>query len=560
VSDPLLLTDLLKLDTGASGILDLYEIQIDDSDWLYVTPYNETTGPVVGSPATADWMVQFRDFTNGAQINNYVPVPCSLEGIEHKSDGPLPQPKFVISNIFRPGPSAPTSFEGLLAGFTFKQILGNKIIRRRTMQKYLYGETGDSNPPVEFIREEYILDRIEDENPQTITFSLVSPIDLENVKIPNRIVVGNACPWKYTAAGVDKNEWEKSGGCTWPSDGSIELGGTTTNIYVSIDDYYIILNASGSEWSSGEKPIHTVVYTVDKTVFKVQPNGNLSYDVLFDGADVSPGNDTITATNNFVTGDYVVFEQGSGSIGGLSDNSKHFVNVNGNTITLYNTEANAIAGGATGRRDLGSSSGSNHTLVTAVRRYWKAKVTTSEDPASSTQNTWETIHRAVAYAANVPIQVFTDDLFNTIVIYNSRAWKGSATSQAPNEHILANPELGTYWDYGDFCGKRLTSCAKRFGANVLTSMTIGGGASIVAGNVISGDDSEAVAKVESKSGSVLTLTYVTGVFEVGETIRNGSDDTGTVSSFSISAPVIDTYPAAVLPFGAFPTARAFDGA
>ena len=137
MSDPLILTDLLKLDSGASGILDLFEIQVDDSTWLYITPYNETTGPVVGSPvgSPAEWMVQFRDFTTPAQVNIYIPIPCNLEGIEHKSDGPLPQPRFIISNILRPG--ADTSFEGLLSGFTFKQLLLTKSIFCSSIKLYV---------------------------------------------------------------------------------------------------------------------------------------------------------------------------------------------------------------------------------------------------------------------------------------------------------------------------------------------------------------------------------------------------------------------------------------
>jgi len=88
----------------------------------------------------------------------------------------------------------------------------------------------------------------------------------------------------------------------------------------------------------------------------------------FDGA--SGVNDsteiiTLTAGHGLVTGDKVVYnkgDNGNAAVGGLTGGGNYFVNVSGNSIKLYDTKANAQAGGTTGLVDLSDGSGAGHNL------------------------------------------------------------------------------------------------------------------------------------------------------------------------------------------------------
>ena len=48
------------------------------------------------------------------------------------------------------------------------------------------------------------------ENALIVAFELASPFDIENVKVPGRVVVGQYCPWEYQ--GVRRG---RPGGCSW---------------------------------------------------------------------------------------------------------------------------------------------------------------------------------------------------------------------------------------------------------------------------------------------------------------------------------------------------------
>jgi len=89
----------------------------------------------------------------------------------------------------------------------------------------------------------------------------------------------------------------------------------------------------------------------------------------FDTAlDVATATEIITITGHgFSTADYVTYsKQGGSHAVGLTDTSSYFVNrISADTIYLYDTRANALVGGATGRLDLtvASAPGESHSLT-----------------------------------------------------------------------------------------------------------------------------------------------------------------------------------------------------
>ena len=103
--------------------------------------------------------VQMRDYSNNSQINTYTAIPAQIKGIEYKNDGAIARPTITIAN-------ATTAFSAAVGTIDYQTLLGLKFIRRTTLKKYLYGESGDASPPVEFSRDVYTIDRIKSRTKQ----------------------------------------------------------------------------------------------------------------------------------------------------------------------------------------------------------------------------------------------------------------------------------------------------------------------------------------------------------------------------------------------------------
>ena len=155
---------------------------------------------------------------NDNSIRTYEPFPMIIDGLELQADGAAARPSLTIANIGN-------LFGSQIGDFKNDDLVGCRIVRRQTLKKYLHGESGDATPPVELRKQEYIIDRIASETNIAITFEVAAPFDLENIKLPRRVVVGKYCSWKY-----------QQGGCSWKADGFIRYGDYTHNAYFNIDD------------------------------------------------------------------------------------------------------------------------------------------------------------------------------------------------------------------------------------------------------------------------------------------------------------------------------------
>ena len=183
--------------------------------------------------------VQFRDLTTPATIRTYTAIPIELTGVERNADGASSRPSLVVANVL-------STFRGLIGDLTNKDLIGKRVIRRQTLKKYLVGESPDlSNPPIEFPVEKFIIDRVASENKVAIKFELASVMDLEGVKLPNRIVVGKYCNWEYQGIANGR------GGCTWKANSKITVGTTEYKAYFTIDDEPILPDATSfTAWNS----------------------------------------------------------------------------------------------------------------------------------------------------------------------------------------------------------------------------------------------------------------------------------------------------------------------
>ena len=222
------LIDAVQTQEPGSELVELFEVEID-SGYIYLHSGVDTDLSTV----------QFRDLTTPTTIRTYTAIPIELKGIERNADGASPRPSLTIANIL-------STFSGLLGDLTNKDLVGKRVIRRTTLKKYLVGESPDvSNPPIEFPVEKFIIDRIAGENKVAINFELAAVMDLEGVKLPNRIVVGKYCGWEYQ--GVSRGR----GGCTWAANSNIKIGTTEYKAYFTIDDEPIVPGATSfTAWSS----------------------------------------------------------------------------------------------------------------------------------------------------------------------------------------------------------------------------------------------------------------------------------------------------------------------
>ena len=131
------------------------------------------------------------------QGQEYQPYPVQVTGFEFTAGGQLPRPKLAVSNL-----------SGIITALVlaYDDLLGAKITRKRTMQKYLDavnftgGVNPDADPTAEFPDDIYFIERKVSENKSVIDFELAASFDVQGVKLPRRQIIQNICPWKYRGA------------------------------------------------------------------------------------------------------------------------------------------------------------------------------------------------------------------------------------------------------------------------------------------------------------------------------------------------------------------------
>ena len=229
-----IIQDVQKQEPG-SGVVNLFELQISSSSSIYFH-----TG-LEGDLTT----VQFRDKDTPSTIRTYSALPIQMDGFKKASKGNLPRPKLTVANVL-------TTFGDAIGSLTNDDLLGNKITRRRTLVKYLYGQASDQSPPVEFPSEVWYLDRIAGETAVSITFECTASHDLIGVTLPTRHAMSNACSWIYKGASHDKQEADRVGACNYDLQARFTIDGTTYKNWINVDDERVISSTITSGTSAGE--------------------------------------------------------------------------------------------------------------------------------------------------------------------------------------------------------------------------------------------------------------------------------------------------------------------
>ena len=196
--------------------------------------------------------------------NTYISLPILMTGIEVTSSGAMSRPTLTIANVesmLKSQSKFKTQMEDgtwdatvdgntmTATDFSLDKLVGSRLIRRRTLEKYL-----TSSPVVEFGKDTYIIDRIQSKNNLWVVLELAAPFDLAGIRIPSRVVIGKYCPWQYTAASTENAN--PGGACIWKTHSQYsytDSGATKVgHVFVTVDDEPLMKKSSmgSTAWSS----------------------------------------------------------------------------------------------------------------------------------------------------------------------------------------------------------------------------------------------------------------------------------------------------------------------
>lgn len=391
-------------------LVHMYEIEKADGSFIRFSSYNHANN----NP------IQMYDYNDNAQLNTYYTLPIHADGFEKNQSGAIARPKINISTA-TDSTNPEVSFKKAV-GTDFHSLLGKKVIRRTTMEKYLKGgsaDTGAGSQPIEFSREVWIIDKVSSEDAMSIEFELNSPFDLDGVLVPKRTIVGNGCAWEYQGACPTKKESQKIGGCSWHTYGNYRSYNNVTKltVYVNQDDHYILPNTSVVSWDSlTGNIVMNSLYSYNQSVTRMNANGSYS---------------TVTKPSYWQA--RVATTKANG--GTPTENNSNFVRAG--VYDDYNSSTTYYAY-------------TDDRFNDYVR---KAEII---NPPST-----------LGFPGS-PSNGDTKELYAmtwTYVTANS-AWEATGYSlwQAKTTNTGNTPGFGDYWKRGDICGKRLSSCSRRFNA------------------------------------------------------------------------------------------------
>jgi len=157
--------DIRKINPG--NLIDLYEIDFNPIGLnliSYLCCYEDTEGK----------SLHF-------QGHNYTAFPMSFTGFEKIGSGAEKRPKVIVDNL-----------SGLFSTYlqSSGDLIGAKVIRKRTLSKYLGTETYDEST---FAKETFYIEQKTLETMQVVEFDLASALDFLGKKLPGRTAVANAC-------------------------------------------------------------------------------------------------------------------------------------------------------------------------------------------------------------------------------------------------------------------------------------------------------------------------------------------------------------------------------
>lgn len=203
-------TDSQKLVSNSSVFVSLYELEFGGTTYYFHSQNTED------------------DIVFDGQT--YVVFPMVMDGIELTGDGAQNRPTMTMANVNSILSASAKTAAGFPADFVLEDLVGGRITRRQTLEKY----TGVGVTAYEFPTDVYLLDRISSRNNLMVQIELASPFDFAGARVPSRIVTGKYCPWVYKGYSSSGNDVRSA--CYWSDENQIKTGSNTYSFFFTIDD------------------------------------------------------------------------------------------------------------------------------------------------------------------------------------------------------------------------------------------------------------------------------------------------------------------------------------
>ena len=125
------------------------------------------------------------DNVSSTSTVTYEPLPIAATNFE-RTTGQIPTPELVVSNIF-----------GTLSEFIedLDDLIGARITAEERLSSILLDKRTRTSSY--FPSDIFYIERKVREDSMSITFALASPLDLEGLQLPKRVITQNYCVWKY---------------------------------------------------------------------------------------------------------------------------------------------------------------------------------------------------------------------------------------------------------------------------------------------------------------------------------------------------------------------------
>lgn len=358
-------------------------------------------------------LLRFHAGTNGLrqnlvwQGNTYTAFPIKASGFDVSGNGQLPRPKLQVANV--------TGAITLLV-LTYDDLLGAKITRKRTLAKYLDAVNfpGGTNPTAddtaEFADDIFFVDRKVAETRDVVEFELAAAFDVAGVQLPRRQIIQNVCVWRY-----------RGGECGWTTPEP------RRNLLRYSDQF------DNSAWA------------------KIRSGTGIAPSVTANAG---------TAPNGTLTAELVTLNRGAGNT------SSDFSVLNQSAIptTTGASYIGSIYVKAATAGDVGKIFLFRHV---AGSGYLSVTLTADWVRISKLENAFST-------SSSIEITSRGSSAANAVSFYLWGAQLEAGSTATTYQSIGASYTNPTYYDANDdpvaslgqdFCGKRLSSCKARFGAN-----------------------------------------------------------------------------------------------
>jgi len=298
-----------------NAIIELFQLHLDSTLHGSSTIYYFHNGVNAAVTGNITW--------NGQA---YVRLPIEATGFDYSSTGTLPRPSLTVSNIGSSITALLLQVNMITVG---NDLGGAKVVRIRTLKKYLDGEAG-ADPHAKFPDEIWYVDRKANENRAAVEFELASKFDLAGVMLPRRQIIANVCQWAYRGGecgyngtdyyDINDNKVASSGSdvcgkrlssCNvrftpFTLDGSVTNGSTSMTVAS-----YFNFNAGQAVSGLGIPSGTTISAIVDATTLTLSQAATMTTLSTKTGT-VSTSNATVVVSNNtgisvgqVVTGTYV---------------------------------------------------------------------------------------------------------------------------------------------------------------------------------------------------------------------------------------------------------------